>query len=106
MLINAGLTAILFVAPQATSDAKDAPVDSGEPAVQIEAADKEPETAKTDVAEASDDKKVICKRTVITGSKFTKRICGTKDEWAAMTRRGRDAAAEVQRRGKGVDPVN
>ena len=51
-----------------------------------------------------DQDRIICKKTRLTGSKFTKKICGTEEQWAQLTGRARDNAAEMQRRGKGLDP--
>lgn len=59
-------------------------------------------------AEAKEEDKeksrIICKRTAITGSKFKKRLCGTKEEWETLRRQSSDNTDEMQRRGKGVDP--
>ncbi len=68
---------------------------------------EEPQTAEQVAqTEASDDDKIICRRTAITGSKFKKKICGTKKEWETLANRGSKDTRELQRRGKGLEPVN
>ena len=71
-----------------------------QPAAQAESA----EAAQT--AEKADENKIICRRTAITGSKFKKKICGTKKEWETLANRGAKDTRELQRRGKGNEPVN
>jgi len=61
-------------------------------------------TTQTSAADLEDSNKVICKRTIVTGSKFKKKICGTKAEWAEMQARNIENAREMQRRGKGREP--
>ena len=56
--------------------------------------------------EANDDNKVICRRTTVIGSKFKKRICGTKKQWETMEARAEADTRAFQRRGKGNEPVN
>ncbi len=85
-----GLTAGLFLALQAQ------PAEAPKPDPSAKAA---PEAA------VKDEDKVVCRRTAITGSKFKKKICATRKEWAALSQRGGDTAREMQRRGKGVEPV-
>ena len=69
-------------------------------------------TAQAESAEAAqaeeqaDANKIICRRTAITGSKFKKKICGTKKEWETLAQRGAKDTRELQRRGKGNEPVN
>ncbi len=59
-----------------------------------------------EVAEVDEDKdKIICKRTAVIGSKFKKKICGTKEQWATMHNRGEDSTREMQRR-RGFEPAN
>ncbi len=61
------------------------------------------EAAQEDVA-ANDDDKIICRRTAIVGSKFKKKICGTKKQWETLANRSSDSTREWQRRGKGLEP--
>ena len=53
---------------------------------------------------ADDDDKIICRRTAIIGSKFKKRICGTKKQWQTLENRSAETTREWQRRGKGLEP--
>lgn len=55
--------------------------------------------------EANDDDKIICKRTAVIGSKFKKKICGTKKQWETLQNRGTEQTRDMQRRGKGLEPV-
>ncbi|MEL7218508.1 MAG: hypothetical protein AAGK01_08770 [Pseudomonadota bacterium] len=73
-----------------------------QPAAETSATQSEPKAEQS----AGDDEKIICRRTAITGSKFKKRICGTKKQWEDMANRGSDTTREFQRRGKGNEPVN
>ena len=72
------------------------------------AQDAEPPAQASDeapAAEADDDDRMICKRTQIIGSKFKKKICGTKDDWDQMAQRGQDAASLMQTK-RGFEPGN
>lgn len=62
--------------------------------------------AKAKAAKKADEDKIICRRTAVVGSKFKKRICGTKKQWEEMAQRGRDNTLEFQQRGNGFEPVN
>ncbi|WP_298469580.1 hypothetical protein [uncultured Erythrobacter sp.] len=73
----------------------------GQPAA-VETSATETE-AKTEQA-ANDDDKIICRRTAIVGSKFKKKICGTKKQWETLANRGAETTREFQRRGKGLEP--
>ena len=64
---------------------------------QIEEAAPEPEAEP-----ATDDNTVICRRTQIIGSKFSKRLCATRAEWENKARRDQAAAAEMQKKGKSI----
>ena len=70
------------------------------------AQDAEPAAGDTAATTAADDgeERVICKRTSIVGSKFKKKMCGTKKQWETLEARSRDAAQRAQSRGKGLDP--
>ena len=81
-----------------------------QPAATTQAADAKPdEDAQTaeQVAQAEDAEKdkIICRRTAVIGSKFKKKICGTKEQWATMHNRGEDSTREMQRR-RGFEPAN
>lgn len=56
-------------------------------------------------AESDDDDAIICRRTMITGTKFKKKLCATQSQWEALTRRSRDTTRELQKKGKGLEPV-
>ncbi len=86
-----GLMASLFLALQAQP--AEAPAPKPDPA-----AEAAPEEA------VNDEDKIVCRRTAITGSKFKKKVCATKKEWASLGRRSRENAGEMQRRGKGLSP--
>lgn len=50
---------------------------------------------ETKTAEADDD--MVCKKTTVVGSKFNKRVCATRAEWAARAEADRLAAQNMQR---------
>ncbi|MXO52205.1 hypothetical protein GRI42_12900 [Erythrobacter gaetbuli] len=72
------------------------------------AQDAEPAAGDTAATTAADDgeERVICKRTSIVGSKFKKKMCGTKADWDRMAQNSKDATREFQTRGRGVEPGN
>ncbi len=55
------------------------------------------EAKKTDEGKSEDDE-IICRNTAVTGSKITKRLCGTRAEWAQLERINKDTTAKLQRR--------
>jgi len=46
----------------------------------------------------SDDQRIICKQTPKSGSRFMRRLCGTKAEWERMTEQHKRAYSEIQNR--------
>ena len=75
------------------------------------ASEPEQETEVTQIAEAApepeaepatEENTVICRRTQLIGSKFSKRICGTQAEWDELARKGRVSTAEFQAKGAGI----
>ena len=60
-----------------------------------------PETAP-EAQPATDENRIICRRTQVIGSKFTKRICGTQAEWDELARKGQISTAEFQAKGAGI----
>lgn len=62
--------------------------------------------ATKQASDKGDENEKTCRRTAIIGSKFTKRICATKEEWETLSQRGKDAAEDFRRRGRGVEPSN
>ena len=72
-------------------------------AAATETASTETEAAPTPEAEAAtDENRIICRRTQVIGSKFTKRICGTQAEWDELARKGQVSTAEFQNKGQGI----
>lgn len=98
MLVSTALTASLLMSVQAAPAASDAPVSPEADAAETAA------PAAQQQAAVDDDDKVICRRTAIVGSRFKKRLCGTKKEWEEMRSRSRDATAGMQRSGRGLEP--
>ncbi len=68
----------------------------------------EPKTEQVAIAKedkmADDEDKIICRRTAVIGSKFKKKICGTKKQWETLSNRGSETTRSLQRRGKGLEP--
>lgn len=73
-----------------------------QPAAETSAKQTEPKAEEA----VNDDDKIICRRTAVVGSKFKKKMCGTKKQWETLSNRGTDTTREFQRRGKGLEPVN
>lgn len=48
------------------------------------------------MADADDAGEQICKRQAIVGSKFKRKICGTKEHWENVETRARQSARNVQ----------
>jgi hypothetical protein len=72
---------------EATVDAASAPRDSGSaPPVAAEV------SAETTAA-ATGDEELVCRNMAITGTNVKRRVCGTKEQWAAQ-RNSRSAAAQ------------
>jgi len=46
----------------------------------------------------SEDGEMICKRTALAGSRFKRKICATKDEWASRAMLDKRAVESIQRR--------
>ena len=88
--------ALITMQAQPTAGAEGAETKSNETAPTTE------QTAKVE----DDEEKIICRRTEIVGSKFKKKICGTKEQWETLANRGASTTREMQRKGKGLEPVN
>ncbi len=84
--------------------AQPAPESNTETEVEAtEAANTETQAAPAPAAEpATDENRIICRRTQVIGSKFTKRICGTQAEWDELARKGQVSTAEFQNKGQGI----
>lgn len=50
------------------------------------------------VADENDESRIICKRKIVTGSRFTKNICMTWGEWKDMEKNSKDYVTTTQRR--------
>ena len=94
MTFTSILFASLMMTAQPQGDADD----------QVETDAETTEVAATEQEEVDDENKVICRRTAVVGSKFKKKMCGTKKQWETLEARSRDAAQRAQSRGKGLDP--
>lgn len=99
MMTQTALTAALVFSLQ-SAPAQNAEVIAASDTDTTEAA-AEPEK---EASEVEDGDEMVCRRTVVTGSKFTRRVCATRREWTILADRSRDAAQEIQRRGQGLDP--
>lgn len=51
-------------------------------------------------AKAADAEKTFCRRETETGSRFTKKVCHTKAEWAQIDRDNSGAATDAMRRNR------
>jgi len=80
----------------------EAPADAGA-AVASSAVESAVETQE--VAEVDGDR-VICKRGIITGSRFKKKICMKWSEWQALEDQSKSAIREGQRRATQIDVPN
>ena len=98
LLASAAL--VFSLQAQAASEPEQEPVEETE-ATQTEEAAPEPEAEH-----ATDENTVVCRRTQLIGSKFSKRICSTRAEWAELEERNRQTARDMQPRDKCVEPVN
>ena len=94
------LSLLLAASPQAEATETAAAQAAAEPVAEQTAA------AEAQQEELNEDDKVICRRTSVIGSKFKKRICGTKKEWETLRARAEADTRAFQRRGKGNEPVN
>lgn len=84
------------------TEAQAEPADAG-----TEDATTSEETAGPPVEEEAQndrDDEIICRREAVTGSRFKKKICGTRKQWEDLARRAQDDTQQMQRQGKGVEP--
>ena len=89
---------VLFVSLQAQPASE--PEEAQAEAASTEAV--EPQETAPETEAATDENRVICRRTQVIGSKFTKRICGTQAEWDELARKGQISTAEFQAKGAGI----
>jgi hypothetical protein len=47
--------------------------------------------------ELSDSKKIVCKRQEVTGSRFSKRVCATKADWAVVQKKQEQGTSDFFR---------
>ena len=87
-------------APQSVDESNAATVAKTEEVSVVKdgSADPEGSVVATNDAEV-DGSRVICKRTIVTGSRFSKNTCKTWDEWQALQRDSRDGLNRTQRLG-------
>jgi hypothetical protein len=79
------------------------------PIAEVEATEAtettEAETTETETTEkAAGEERMICRRTATVGSKFKKKVCGTKKHWQELSRRSQGTTDELKRRGRGLSP--
>ena len=94
LLASAAL--VFSLQAQAASDPEQDPVE------ETEATQTEEAAPESEAEPATDENTVICRRTQLIGSKFSKRICGTQAEWDELARKGRVSTAEFQAKGAGI----
>ncbi|MBD2840726.1 hypothetical protein [Erythrobacter rubeus] len=100
LLVSSALLASIQAqaAPQTGGEEPQAVEATAEDDALLGDANDEPAVAEA----ATDEDKVICRRTRITGSRFNKKLCGTKAQWEAMSRRGKNATEELRNRGRSI----
>ncbi|MFQ5564381.1 MAG: hypothetical protein ACE5FO_12525 [Parvularculaceae bacterium] len=62
------------------------------------------DAAEQDVVAEVDNDRVICKRKIVTGSRFPKKVCMTWGEWKALEGESSGLVENIQRRGVQNDP--
>jgi len=107
MLIQTSILAVIALSMQAAPETEPAQQAAQEEAATAETTADEaapgPEQGKE--AKENDENEIICRREAVVGSKFKKKICGTRKQWEDLANRARQDAQDMQRRGKGVEPV-
>ncbi len=63
---------------------------------------KAPAADSARTSDADDQDKVICKRQVITGSRFEKRVCMTRAEWGEQARKTEEFERRLNQNPNGV----
>jgi hypothetical protein len=56
-------------------------------------------TANKSTSKTFSDSDMVCKRKILTGSRFAKRVCMTRAEWRAIQELGQKTAGDFQSRG-------
>lgn len=101
-IIKTGLISISILAVSACATSttpKNTETQVNAPKTETTIVSKPAIVAKVD--NAIDGEKKICKRSVPTGSRFTKKICMTKNEWDAIRETARQSTQDFQRKGAG-----
>lgn len=99
MIIEATLAAAMLFSQQTSPEVASSQPEAAAPAVEAAV-----EPTNQEVSEDSDADRLICRRTRVVGSRFSKRLCATKEEWENLNRRGRETTREFQQRGAGNEP--
>lgn len=94
-LKRAALTAMAAFALSACATADTTSPAAADTVVEADAAVK--------TAEGDD---VVCKRQAVVGSKFTRKICATREDWAETERNSREATELLQRSSRPVGSGN
>lgn len=79
------------------------------PAIEQEASENEASAAEMELAEADSDadpNRILCRRVVRTGTRFTEKSCRPWSEWQTIEEQSKDAVLQAQRRGRGQDNTN
>lgn len=97
----AASTLLVSLQAQAASDPQQAEAQTIEQSATENGGEPEA-TPEPKAEEANDENRVICRRTQVIGSKFSKRICGTQAEWDELARKGQISTAEFQAKGAGI----
>lgn len=104
MITQTAILAGLLLSAQDTT--QPAPQPEAEPAQtsDTQQAAAPQENGDSDAETDNRDNEVVCRRTQVIGSRFTRRVCATRKEWADLAKRSRETTGEIQRRGAGLEP--
>ena len=90
-----------FAAQEEEAPASDETKTSEAEATAEETQASEQQTASAAAAEEEEKKpKKICKKTRITGSSFTKKVCATKEEWEASAQASKESLDRLDRKNR------
>lgn len=65
-----------------------------------------PNVVKTSTYQPDPGEKIVCKKSVPTGSHITKRTCRTERAWAALTAEAQAMAREMDQRGTRIPVID
>ena len=91
--------------PQTTSESA-SPVKTAQVQSDDDAGAKTTDEAnapKPEQASAKDKDRMVCKRYIVTGSRFKKRVCRPWSEWQTISQKSREGLTTLQRRNTQVD---